>query len=149
MDGLEMIEMLEALNVKDICIETSMESEDQMIEANADQLSQGIRRDGSDIEPPYTQFTIFEKEKKSGLAAITDVVTLFDTGSHYAKLFAKTYPDGTLEHGSKDEKSEDLQEKYGDDIYGLTEESKEALIEDYIEPRFQGKIERTTGLEFN
>lgn len=145
-DALDMLANLQALDVHELAIETATEAEPVMVDAMADQLSQGRRADGSNISPPYAQFTIQEKEKKSGLAAVTDVVTLFDTGAHYAELFAEVQGD-IIEYGSKDSKSESLQSRYGK-IYGLNEEARAEVIEDFIEPRFEAKIERATGLKF-
>lgn len=143
-DALDMLENLRSLDIHAIAAEATEEAEPQIVDAMADQLSQGRRADGSNISPPYAPFTIREKEKKTGLASVTDVVTLFDTGAHYAGLFAEVQGD-LIEYGSRDPKTAPLQEKYGN-IYGLDEEARTEVVEDYIEPRFISKISRATGL---
>lgn len=146
MIGIEAYELIKNLDLHALMIESATDAEDEMVKANEDQLSRGVRADDTDIAPPYTYFTIQQKELKSGLAGITDVVTLFDTGAHYAALFAKVNGD-EIEWGSNDSKSPALQEKYGDEIYGLSLESREFLIEDYLFDRFAGKVERALALK--
>lgn len=142
-----MLSLLKSIDIEEICIETAKDSEEAMKDAMEDQLAHGLRADGKEITPPYTEFTIMLKEQKTGLSAVTDVVTLFDTGAHYSKLFARV-KDTIIEFGSEDEKSKELQKKYTKEIYGLNEESREAVIEDYMEPRYQAIVVRETGLEF-
>lgn len=145
-DAVDVLKNLKQINIKQMCIDTAIEAQQDMVEAMENQLSLGQRADGTDIAPPYTRFTIFEKEKKSGLAAVTDVVTLFDTGEHYSKLFARVKgPD--IIFGSKDSKSEALQDKYGE-IYGLNDESRDWLVEDVLDPGLKNRIEKLTGLSF-
>lgn len=145
--ALDMLYNLQSLDVHALAVETATEAEPDMVEAMQSQLSEGRRADGSEISPPYAPFTIEQKEKKTGLASVVDVVTLFDTGSHYAGLFAKVQDD-VIDYGSTDKKSASLQDRYGK-IYGLDEESREGLVEDFIHPRFESKVAKETGLEFD
>src|SRR5690242_3730823 len=62
-------------------------------ELNREQLSQGIRSDGSFIEPPYSLRTI---DIKRGKGQPTSKVTLFDEGRFYAKIKAKKYQQGVF-----------------------------------------------------
>lgn len=146
MDVLELLDNLKSLDIRELAIEAAKDGEQEMVNAMENQLSQGLRADGTDIAPPYTPFTIMMKEQKSGLSSVTDVVTLFDTGSHYAKLYVDVQAD-FIEYGSKDVKSPALQKKYGR-IYGLTEESIDDFIEDFLDERFKSKVERRIGLRF-
>ncbi|MEG1738677.1 MAG: hypothetical protein RR137_08970 [Odoribacter sp.] len=102
----------------------------------------GRRADESDITPEYKYFTRLAKIDKG---RNPDVVTLYDTGEFYAKMFADIGSD-EIEIDSIDCKSNDLKEKYGEDIFGLSNDSMEAyLIE--IFPVFKEKIEDATKLE--
>jgi hypothetical protein len=144
MDALELLENLQQFDVKATAVEALKENEEVMADLNATQLSQGKRATGTEIRPPYAPLTIEIKKTKSGLAAITDRVTLYDTGSHYRNLYAEVKGD-EIEYGSKDLKIDDLQKKYGA-IYGLTKESKEDLIESHLEGDFLQKAHDATGL---
>jgi len=147
MDAVDMLKNISELNIKDLCIETAKDNEDEMVKLNEDQLAAGLRANDTDIEPLYRPYTIFIKEtQKTGLASVTDVVTLFDTGAHYAGLYAEV-KGSIIEYGSKDSKSADLQEKYGK-IYGLNTDSRDVLIEEHIEPDLHRKVEKQTGLKF-
>lgn len=144
---VDLLETLDALDLEAIASESLQENENVIADLNATQLSQGERSDGTDITPDYADLTVELKKGKSGLAGITDRVTLFDTGSHYRQLYADVEGKG-IEFGSKDSKSEKLQDKYGDNIYGLNDDSKDELAEGFLNSTWQQKIEQKTGLTF-
>jgi hypothetical protein len=143
-DVLDLLDNLESLNIKQVAIEALRDNEEIMADLNAGQMAKGKRATGTDIKPAYAPLTIELKKEKSGLASVTDRVTLYDTGSHYRNLYADVKGD-EIEYGSKDPKSEDLQKKYGA-IYGLTNDSKEELIEGHLEGDFYDKVKEATGL---
>lgn len=146
-DAGDFLDMLESFDVDKIVNDVLNESTETMANLNAAQLAQGLRADSTEIQPPYADRTVFEKQhNKSGLAAVTDHVTTYDTGSHYRKLYAEVQGD-ELEYGSRDEKSAKLQKKYGK-LYGLTTDSKEELAEQVTRPAFQKRVEEATGLKF-
>lgn len=99
------------------------EFRDAMLNMERSRLKEGERADGTVIEPPYTLFTIMVKERKG---QPTDRVTLFDTGDFYGAFTAEASGD-TLFLSSSDWKTEKLERKYGEAIFGLTEEDKEKL----------------------
>jgi diphthamide synthase (EF-2-diphthine--ammonia ligase) len=125
-------------------VETLRENEKVMADLNASQMAQGKRATGTDIRPDYKPLTIALKEGKFGLAGVTDHVTLYNTGSHYQKLYAEVEGD-EIEYGSKDSKSESLQEKYGA-IYGLTDDSLDDLVEGHVRSDYVKKISDQLGL---
>lgn len=144
-DALDLLENWENLNVGSIVHETIQENAEAMADLNALQLSQGKRATGTDIKPAYHPLTIELKKGQSGLSGITDRVTLYDTGSHYRNLYAQVKGD-EIEYGSRDHKSESLQKKYGA-IYGLTEESRDELVNQHLEGSFNSKIHEALGYE--
>lgn len=149
-DALEVLQVLQGLDVEAIAISTLKENEDIMADLNASQMAQGVRADGSEILPSYRPLTVELKSDKPGLAGVTDRVTLYDTGEHYAELYADVKGD-QIEYGSRDEKSAALQKKYDKkkgSIYGLTEDSKEELVTGSVGASWKQKIERQTGLKF-
>lgn len=97
-----------------------------IIEKNQDQMLNGFRADDSYILPEYTPYT---REKKEEKGWDPDKVTLYDTGDFYNAMFADvSYFD--IEIDSTDSKTEDLIEKYGEKIFGLSDESKEEYRDD-------------------
>ena len=89
-------------------------------------MLQGIRSDNSEISPPYTYFTRTIKEAKG---MNPDIVTLYDTGDFYRAMFLDVGSD-ILEIESTDRKSEELQKKYGEKIFGLTTSSKQEYLQE-------------------
>lgn len=116
----EFLRRLEGLNIDRIVKIVIGETRELIIIKNQEQMLQGIRSDGSEITPPYTFFTRIKKKEKG---RNPDIVTLYDTGDFYRAMFLDVGSD-MLEIESTDWKSSELQEKYGEKIFGLTDESK-------------------------
>ena len=108
----------------------------QLEDANIAQMQQGIRSDGTPIEPGYTPFTIAIKKSKG---QPTDVVTLKDEGNFYRGMRTEFDNEG-VEFYSNDSKTDALELKYGSEIFGLTEQSIEKFNEDYLIERLQAKL---------
>lgn len=148
MDALDLLETLEQVNIKALAVETIEEKAEVMADMNAEQLAQGIRSDGSEILPSYKPLTIEIKSEKSGLAGVTNRVTLYDEGDHYRGLYTEVQGDELIQ-GSRDPKSEKLDKKYSTakgSIYGLTEDNQEELVESHLRGSFYEKIHEITGL---
>jgi hypothetical protein len=149
MDAVEVLSVLEKLNVSETASETVADNTEIIADLNATQLSQGLRSDGSETLPSYTALTIQLKGEKTGLASVTDHVTLYDTGDFYKELYAEVHGED-VEVGSKNWKSDKLQKKYSTakgSIFGLNVDSRDELVV-IMQPGWQQKIEEKTGLEF-
>lgn len=150
-DALEILQVLQSLDIEAIAISTLEENEEAMANLNAEQLARGLRADGSEILPSYAPLTIEIKSEKAGLAGVTDHVTTYDEGGHYAELYAEVKGD-EIEQGSRDGKSAKLQKKYDTkkgSLYGLTTDSREELINGPVGASWRKKIEAATGLKFS
>lgn len=147
-DALEILNNLKGLDLTAIIQKTLVDNEGVMADLNAVQMAKGLRADGTEILPTYSDTTIELKEGKPGFAGVTDHVTLYDEGSHYRELYAQVQGEDAIEYGSKDSKSEKLQKKYGK-IYGLDEDSRDELTEQHLRPAFMQGVEAQTGLTFN
>jgi len=103
-----------------------------VIDLNLSQLQDGKDAFGKEITPPYSPLTVLIKKSKG---QPTDRVTLRDEGDFYRKftLESQKFP-MTLD--STDLKTPKLMEKYGSEIFGLTEKSKDELVEE-IKPEVQ------------
>lgn len=108
-------------------------NEQQVIDLNQDdQLYQGIDANGNDITPSYAPSTVAYKRRRSDPY---DRVTLFDRGDFYDG-WAIEYRTDEFFISSKDRKIGFLVQRYGADIFGLTDDSIEKLI-GIIEEQFQ------------
>jgi hypothetical protein len=90
-----------------------------------EQLFQGFDSEGKRISPPYTAFTRTIKRQKR---QPTNRVTLLDTGVFYDSMFL-LYGDKDFRVINIDEKSQKLRQKYGTDILGLNERSRDLLAQ--------------------
>jgi len=100
-----------------------------------DQLfDRGIDSDGNKLQP-YTPTTVRYKRSKG---EVFNRTTLLDTGDFY-KGFDLLKKPNDYSIFSRDEKSADLVEKYGN-IFGLTKENTERVNEDVLRPQLNDFI---------
>ena len=116
--------------------------ENDIVTMQKDRIFSGKYVDGTEIIPEYSYATLdFKLRKKQP----TDRVTLFDTGSFYNQIFAESYDGKEVIIDSTDDKSGELKEKYGEQIFGLTNENSISLKEKTTELLID-YIKQTTGL---
>ena len=108
-------------NVVDTIIDSLL---GDMVNMERDRLFTGVNADGTEINPPYTPFTVMVKSEKG---QPTDRVTLFDTGAFYDSLFAERNG-GEIIFDATDEKRDKLVRKYGD-VFGLSDTQIDILRE--------------------
>lgn len=102
----------------------------QLIDYNLAQLQAGKRADDSDIEPEYSPFTV---SMKKALGMPYDRVTLYQEGDFYGGFFAE-FDGWPIVIDSKDVKTPKLDEKYGPNLFGLTDESTRQFVAEIKEP---------------
>lgn len=95
----------------------------------------GINNEGVSIASyqPYQPATIEIKKQKG---QPTNRVTLRDEGDFQRGWYTKPVTGG-VEFDSHDWKNGNLADKYGEEIYGLTEENETDFRESYVRPRLQ------------
>ena len=92
---------------------------------NKEQLEKkGIRSDNTQVQPPYTPLTVKIKRSKG---QTTSHVTLQDKGDFY-KGFYIMYQKDRFQLYSSDGKTQKLIKKYGENIFGLTDDNITAMI---------------------
>ncbi len=127
--------------VQDAVADTSSD----IITLNQGQMSLGVRSDGTEITPTYSDLTIMLKDEKG---QETGWVTLHDTGAFWSDMFVDV-GNNSYEVGSADAKAAKLEKKYGKRIFGLTKESKkEEYIPIYLLPAVQDRITKKLGFKF-
>jgi hypothetical protein len=123
MSPSEAIEKMKSFDVER-AIELAATSQDFLLsvaKANRMQLKMGLKSDGERIgkyrSKPYAE----KKNSMNGLAGMGNV-DLILTGAFEKGIFAQSEGD-TLEIGSTDTKTEMLTTKYGEEIFGLMDDS--------------------------
>jgi hypothetical protein len=125
--------------------EAVIETSGEMITLNQGQMSLGKRADGTEITPTYSDLTIMLKDEKGQESRW---VTLKDTGSFWGDMFVDVNAN-SYSLSSADEKTQKLEKKYGNKIFGLTKESKsEEYIPYYLQPALQERITKKLGFKF-
>lgn len=120
-----------------ILLDLAKDRERQIIQMNITQLQSGQSGEGSEIVPSYRPSTI-ERKKRRGQPY--NKVTLEDEGDFHASFFVR-YGDDFFELDSDDQKRVYLERKYGQKIYGLTDENTSRLIAS-IREEFIGEFRR-------
>lgn len=104
------------------------ELQDFIVQMNTEQLFEGINAESeslADIGGEYREKTKRIKEKKG---QPIDRVTLFDTGEFYESFFVKAGKDAFSIIADTIKEDEDLQLRWGSELLGLTDFSKDQLI---------------------
>lgn len=144
MNPLQLLNRITSLDIPGMAGKVLQEHSEVIADLNASQLAQGRRSDNSEILPRYSPVTIELKKGLPGLAGVTDRVTLFSSGRHYAELYFIVQGLKT-EYGSRDSKSEKLEKKYGTargSLYGLTDDNRQELINTSIKPKFYEEMRK-------
>ncbi len=110
------------------------ENKDLVIQLNTEEqlFSKGIDSNGTRLENiggEYSEYTVFLK-KSDNLPV--DRITLYQTGDFYDTFNVIVEKDGFIIEANTIKGNEDLQDRWGDDILGLTNESINELIDAII-----------------
>jgi hypothetical protein len=97
---------------------------EEISELNRDQLRMGKRADDTFL-PPYSSNSVTKFGKPKG------PIRLFDTGDFY-KGVAPDFNKSEFEVKGRDNKTDMLQDRYGDSIIGLSKDSLNELAQDSI-----------------
>jgi len=107
------INRVRSLNAKDLIIKAVREREAELADLNVEQLEKSKYSTGETIEPEYSSdYASFKGFKNPDLKL---------TGDFHSGIFADVQGD-VIEFDSTDFKASKLQGKYGDDIFGVTDE---------------------------
>ncbi len=122
---------------------TVEENAERVVEANRSALFLG--HDSNDREiASYQPYADSTKAIKTKQGKSPNIVNLKDTGSFYSEFYVQEQGN-TFEFflTSTDEKTPDLISKYGQDIFGLKDETKiEILKDDYIKNIVEGVLQK-------
>ena len=124
-----------------LTMDIMMENEHIIIDMNMEEqlYMLGINSENIPIMryEPYSPATIFIKNEKR---QPTDRVTLRDTGDFHSGGYLERVDEFTVEIKSSDIKSDELQDRYGKEILGLTDDNMDEIKEHYIKPALIKKL---------
>jgi len=101
------------------------------------QLEAGIDSEGEKITPAYSVNTVAIKKAKG---QPHDRVTLKDTGAFHRAMFLSGGQAGQFSVGNSDPKAAKLEDKYGPEIFGLTDGSKQELIDGLLRAELPERV---------
>lgn len=101
--------------------------QEQLVEQGVDSKGRILRSEYARGGEVYAPSTIRYKKKKSGVAAITDRVTLFDTGKSYRSFKVVTNGERIFVYANYIKAGVNILEMWGEDVLGLTNESIEKI----------------------
>jgi hypothetical protein len=106
---------------------------------NAEQLAQGIMKDGKLSKFKYSPLTIEIKKTKSGLSAVVDHLTNYDTGESYRKLYMKAGGEVII-FGTYTDKEDSISKRMKGKAFGLTKDNKEEFMRLHVQKTFNEKV---------
>ena len=112
-----------------------------LADLNIEQRLKGLNADGQLITPGLRSEAYANAKKSRGGRAPFGTPDLKDTGDFNSGQFVKKQGK-TLLFSSTDDKNKDLVEKYGEEIHGLNEESREEALNDQLIPTVLFYIEK-------
>jgi hypothetical protein len=140
----EVIALWQALDVEAIAGESLRDSQDAIVTMQAEQMRLGKKSTGEKIgwygSNAYAQF-----KQLHGSIAPFRVPDLLLTGAFYGGLKVNLSGD-KLEITSTDEKTPMLVKKYGEEIFGLMDDSREMLQEEVFAPDMVKRIRQAVRL---
>ena len=98
------------------------DNEQLLIDAQRKQMRRGERSDGEEITPGLLSNAYAEEKKSKGGQAPFGVPDLYDTGS-FQRAITFEVSESSVYFNSTDEKTQDLVEKYSEDIFGLSDKT--------------------------
>lgn len=109
------------------------------------QLRKGKKSDGNNIAPDYRNKVYAELKAQSNPLAVFGTPDLFLTGGFYSNFYISVDTQN-YEIDSRDSKTDKLLQRYGENIFGLTQPHKDEYATKFIYPKIKDYIERKTGL---
>ena len=143
----EILNKTQNINLDELFVDVFQESRVQEFveDLNKDQLFAGVDSNNVDLEDIGGDYTNKTKAIKRFKGQPVDRVTLRDTGDFYDSIELELEAAAVDFVADFDKEGVDLRDRWGQNLLGLTEQSKEKLKE-FVLPIFQQKIRQRIGL---
>lgn len=136
---LDLHENLAELDIRREALSAIGRTGDSLLDLNREQLQHGLRSDKT-VMPDYSYFSVTYYGKPAG------PIRLLDTGA-FQDSFKLDVDSDEFEILADDLYS--LEERFGNEIYGLIPSNQEYYNQEIFLPEFANSIEFTTGLTLN
>lgn len=143
----EMLERVERLDLKAAIPDLVIKQEAALIDLNTSQLEMGMYSDDFPIEPIYANDDYADFKKSLGSKAPFRTPNLNLDGGFY-QGFEMAVNGTDYSFNSSDWKTEHLVDKYGQDIFGLSEKNKAIFAKEILIYEIREYITSITGLIF-
>ena len=128
----ELYENVRNISIEGITYDIVVSSDDRIVEIQKDQMTSGKDSTGEGIAPSYYSDAYAEMKQKMNRRPEFGTPDLRLTGAFYDGFYLDF---NKLVVSSTDEKADLLKKKYGNWIFGLSEESVSRYLE-YFNPKF-------------
>lgn len=143
----DLLENLQKVNVNEIVKRSLINTTPALLRAQKKQMMAGKTAKGENITPELRSQEYAKQKKAKFQESPFGIPNLRDTGEFQQNIYLEVDSDSyTLD--STDEKSSKLKAKYGEEIFGLSENSMENYVEKDLKPEFNRQITEITGLKF-
>jgi hypothetical protein len=137
---------IQQVSVPRIVEYSAEEQREGLADINREQLLQGIESSGNKISPEYASKSYARRKQSMNSAPGLGTPDLKLTGEFHRQLIAKVSEEEIV-FSSRDEKNDRLVSKYGEDIFGFTDDGRTKAGK-LIHQRFKHWYTDATGLEF-
>lgn len=143
----DLLENLQKVNINEIVKSSLINTTPALLRAQKKQMMAGKTAKGETIKPELRSQEYAKQKKAKYQESPFGIPNLRDTGEFQQNIYLEVDSDSyTLD--STDEKSSKLKAKYGEEIFGLSENSMENYVEKDLKPEFNRQITEITGLKF-
>jgi hypothetical protein len=132
--AIRLLNIIKSLSVDKLVykITSNTETKELIIRLNTDeQLFKGIDSTGRDLDSIGGSYSPLTIEKKKDKGQPYDRVTLKDTGAFYESFKVNPYKGGFSISADAIKDQDDLTKEWGDEIIGLTDASRNELVNHY------------------
>lgn len=133
------------LDVKRAAISIVAERKEDIIDKNREQLMDGFNKEKKRLKKYASTQYAARKNRRNPVPGYGNP-DLYDTGSFQQAMKLNIQSTNLYEITSTDSKTPDLKKKYGNEIFGLTTDSKDDVKYEIINPGLVDYIKKETGL---
>ena len=145
--ALDLLENLQKVNINEIVKSSLINTTPALLRAQKKQMMAGKTAKGENIKPELRSQEYAKQKKAKYQESPFGIPNLRDTGEFQQNIYLEVDSD-SYKLDSTDIKSDKLKAKYGEEIFGLSENFIAEYTEKDLQPEFNRQITEITGLKF-
>jgi hypothetical protein len=143
----DMIDALEALNLKEVVLEAIEDHKEDYVKLNLAQLYEGLNPEGEKITPEYVQGPYRRKKARMNSAPGEGTPDFKLSGDLYDETAAQV-DEEEIAIGSDVEYAQYVEQRWGNaEIWGLDSGSHDEFVNEILQPLIIEKVSEETGLK--